>query len=203
MRVTSALNAGIPEVMTRADVPPSSLRHLLRERTREAHAALDALVGGIADEAAYRRYLRGLYAFRAPAEAAVGRAGPPGFADWPPARLAPRIAADLDDLAEPRPAPEPWATPDPSAAAGMLYVLEGAAIGANILRGRAARLGFDADHGARHLARPAEPGRWAAFVLRLDGGEIDRAAAVEGARAAFAGAARAFAAASLAMAEMR
>ncbi|WP_140455157.1 biliverdin-producing heme oxygenase [Amaricoccus solimangrovi] len=176
--------------------PSASLRHMLRAGTRAPHDALDRAVGAIADEASYRRYLRGLYAFRAPVEAALERAAvPEGLADWRLVPLAPRLRADLDDLGEPAPRPDDCPeTPGPSAAAGMLYVLEGAAIGANLLRVRAARLGFDAGRGARHLARPEEAGRWGAFVARLDAAAgIDPEAALAGAQAAFAGAARAFA----------
>ena len=179
------------------DVPFPSLRRLLREQTRSAHAALDRTVGAVADETEYRRYLRGLYAFRAPVEVAMGEARAPGdLGDWRLAPIAKLIGEDLDDLGEPRPAAIPWTgAPSPSQTAGILYVLEGAAIGANLLRARAARLGFDAAHGARHLARPEQAGRWADFVARLDGGrgEIAAKGALEGALGAFEHAARAFA----------
>lgn len=169
---------------------------MLRERTRDVHEALDRSVRQIADEPAYRDYLRGVYAFRLPVEEALGRARiPAGLGDWRILPLASRIGADLDDLAEPRPGPAAAVpVPGPSAAAGMLYVIEGAAIGANLLRGRAARLGFDARHGARHLARPEQQGRWANFVARLDDAtDVDRASALAGATAAFERAAQAFA----------
>ncbi|MFQ8431737.1 biliverdin-producing heme oxygenase [Amaricoccus sp. W119] len=176
------------------------MRDMLREQTRGVHDALDRSVGRIADEPAYRRYLRGLYVFRAPIEEALRLARiPKGLGDWQVTPLAPRIGADLDDLSEPRPEAGSWrGIPEPSVAAGMLYVLEGAAIGANILRGRAARLGFGVSHGARHLARPEEVGRWSVFVARLDRApDVDPACALQGARAAFDGATRAFAEVSM------
>lgn len=161
------------------------------------HDTLDQAVGEIRDEAAYRRYLRGIFAFRAPAEAAMRAArAPAGLGDWRLAPLAERIGDDLDDLGEPRPPLSDWPeVPGPSEAAGVLYVLEGASIGANLLRARAARLGFDARRGARHLARPAEEGRWSGFVARLDGGgaAIAPDVALAGALHAFDRAARAFA----------
>ena len=64
----------------------------LRADTADAHAALDAAVGPLSDLDAYRRYLRGLHAFRVTAEGHLAGAA------WEPTALAGLIEADMDDL---------------------------------------------------------------------------------------------------------
>lgn len=72
-------------------------------------------------------------------------------------------------------------------ALGVAYVLEGSALGAQLLARRAAKLGFDAEHGARHLARQTnDMDRWKRFL-----GELD-AVAAEDQEQVIAGAASAF-----------
>ena len=165
-------------------------RFALRARTAEAHASLDASVGPLADAPAYARYLRGLLAFRAPAERALAGAG------WSPAPLAPLIAADMADLAV-APADE-VAVPAPtgaSAALGLAYVLEGSALGARLLHRQALALGFGAERGARHLAaQTADLAGWHGFLGTLEATEpFDLDAAASAAQAGFAAAERAFA----------
>ncbi|MCA1325218.1 biliverdin-producing heme oxygenase [Herbaspirillum sp. alder98] len=82
------------------------------------------------------------------------------------------------------------ATLDRPTALGWLYVEEGSNLGAAFLFKAAAALGFDGQHGARHLA-PHEAGRapsWRAFVAQLDSVALspaEDARATAGAIAAF------------------
>lgn len=165
-------------------------RFALRDRTSAAHAALDAIVGPLADAAAYGRYLRGLLAFRAPAERALEAA------DWTPAPIAALIAADMDDLGIAPAAEVAMPAPaKPSDALGLAYVLEGSALGARILHGQALALGFDAGRGARHLAaQTRDLDGWRGFLGTLEAAEpFDLEAAVRAAQGGFAAAERAFA----------
>ena len=96
----------------------------------------------------YRRYLRGTYAFRQAVEPMLSQG------TWQVQSLLPELAADLHDLDEPLPQAVPRPALDgPAALAAAAYVLEGSALGARLIQRRAAALGFDATHGARHLAR--------------------------------------------------
>jgi heme oxygenase (biliverdin-IX-beta and delta-forming) len=168
---------------------PAPRRFALRARTTAAHAALDATVGPLADAAAYGRYLRGLHAFRAPAERALARAA------WTPAPLAGLIAADMADLGV-APAAEVAVTAPAGAsgALGLAYVLEGSALGARILHRQARALGLDGTRGARHLAaQTADLAGWHGFLGVLEAAEpFDLETAAGAARSAFAAAERAF-----------
>lgn len=82
------------------------------------------------------------------------------------------------------------AVPDLPTALGWLYTEEGSNLGGAFLFKLAARIGFDENQGARHLA-PHPEGRapsWKAFVAQLDAVPLDdagRARAAAGAQAAF------------------
>lgn len=170
--------------------PTQSRRFLLREATAKAHAALEARVGALTSRGAYEAYLLGLHAFRAPVEPLLA-AALPGFT---PDLIAAELAADLRDLGLRPIAPEP--APDvatPARALGALYVLEGSALGARVLLPQVATLGFDADHGARHLALQAKGAGWREFVARLDAADLDDADVIAGADDAFRAAGRAMA----------
>ncbi|OAN59923.1 biliverdin-producing heme oxygenase [Sphingomonas sp. TDK1] len=105
------------------------------------------------------------------------------------------IAHDLDHLALPIPedggAPAFGAGPiDLPTAFGWLYVAEGSNLGAAFLYKAAVALGFDASHGARHLAgHPDGRARhWREFTAALDTldlSEDEDARVSAGARAAF------------------
>ena len=165
-------------------------RFALRARTADAHARLDATVGPLSGAAAYARYLRGLLAFRAPAERAlVGTA-------WSPAPIAALIAADMADLGVAARPEVAVATPEgASGALGLAYVLEGSALGARLLHRQALALGFDPERGARHLAaQTADLAAWHVFLAALEAVEpFDLDAAAAAADAGFAAAGRAFA----------
>ena len=164
-------------------------RFALRERTSEAHTSLDAAVGPLDDVTAYARYLRGLLAFRAPAERALADAG------WTPEPLAPLIAADMADLGVPPAAEVELPAPaDASGQLGLAYVLEGSALGARLLHRQALALGLDGDRGARHLAaQTADLEGWRGFLGTLEATDpFDLDSAVAAAAAGFAAAERAF-----------
>ena len=148
-------------------------RFALRELTRDDHETLDALVGEFTDRQAYQRYVEGMAAFRGGVERRLADVDyPETFGDWRPGLISPELSQDLDDLGleAPRP-PVAFDLPvDRDGLLGVLYVLEGSALGARLLVRRAAALGFSNDHGARHLAaQTARPESWTRFVALLDG----------------------------------
>lgn len=174
-----------------------SRRVFLRESTADAHAALDDMIGAFDSLSSYKTYLRGISAFRIPVETMLaGRTWPADLAFWSKQTFGGLIRADLADLD--LPADEEVPMPDIGAARedmlGMLYVLEGSALGARLLYRRAQALGLRADFGARHLAAQGEKSdRWPRFLHLLESAdaiEIDRVAATS--RATFTVAETAF-----------
>lgn len=165
-------------------------RFALRAETADAHAALDAAVGPLADAAAYHRYLRGLHAFRTTAEAQLVGAA------WRPVPLVAFLEADMADLgvAARRPVRLGTGAGDPSTELGLAYVLEGSALGARLLWRDAQALGFGAGFGARHLAeQTADKARWPAFCAALESApDYDGATATAAATRAFEAALSAF-----------
>lgn len=142
-------------------------RHFLRARTQEAHTRLDDLVGALDSPERYRRFVRGLYRYRAPVEAFLREAAwPDAFGDWRPQEISDLLAQDLADLGEPVPEePELEASNDIETLVGLSYVLEGSALGARVLIGQAAALGFDERNGARHLKQQAQDlTNWRSFI---------------------------------------
>jgi heme oxygenase len=144
----------------------------LRELTREQHERLDAEVGDLKDRQSYMRYLKGISAFRRAVETPLGvMSFPDVFGSWRPTLVYGDLEADLSDLDL---APAAKLTsfelpPNISGLLGVLYVLEGSSLGARILIKRAAQLGFDEHHGARHLtAQTARPESWAGFHAILE-----------------------------------
>lgn len=156
---------------------------MLRERTAEAHAAVDAAIGGFHDLAGYRSYLRSMAEFRRPIEDRLSVvAWPEALLDWRPARVSDAIVADLADLGiTPDIAREPTLPLDGDGLFGALYVLEGSALGARLLLKRAEAIGLSATHGARHLALlSSNIDGWRGFLARLEQVEpfdLDRALA--------------------------
>lgn len=160
--------------------PRTSLRWRLRDATAQAHARLDARLGGALDDAdRYAGFLRGMDGFLA-AAAAIDPAR-----DHAATRRA--LAADLADLGV---APAGVATPapvDPAQALGWRYVAAGSSLGARVLLPRARKLGFDADHGARYLAAQAAGSDWGPLLDALDSvPDADADAVIAGACSAFA-----------------
>lgn len=151
-----------------------SRRGGLRQLTASAHALLDTTVGPLETPAAYRRYLVGLDGFRSAAERWLSRVPMPAeFAGWQPTRIARHLAADLADVGiGSRPGAALGIDANPSAAAGVAYVLEGSALGGRIIAQRALALGFDARHGGRHLAVQSQTlGNWRGFLACLERAE--------------------------------
>lgn len=160
-----------------------SRRWQLRERTTQAHQALDSLIGAFDSEAAYRAYLSGMAAFRLGVEPLLAPDRlPPALAGYEPSLIGAELLLDLDDLGLQRPAPAamPGIGESGDDMFGVLYVLEGSALGARLLVQSAGKLGFDGSHGARHLVRQsAELDNWRDYLKRLDeadGLDIERAA---------------------------
>src|SRR4051812_21778067 len=119
---------------------PRSRRFFLREATSQTHAMLETAVGALVSLEAYRRYVGGMHAFRAPIEQAwASWRWPEGFGAWRPIGIAPLLAEDLRDLQtanaprEARTSCCPAVSNDVSELVGTLYVLEGSALGARIL----------------------------------------------------------------------
>jgi heme oxygenase (biliverdin-IX-beta and delta-forming) len=165
-----------------------SRRHILRGETARAHAALEAVVGPIDSLARYVRYLRGMHAFRAPVEAALGALEwPRTFGTWRPTCIAPQLAADLADLqAEPLPR-EAVPVLERSDLLGTLYVLEGSSLGARVIARDAQRLGLADTYGARHLSTQCGGlETWRGFLALLeDGDTFNVASSVAAANAVF------------------
>ncbi len=134
-----------------------SRRIELRERTAKSHQELDALVGAFDSDASYHRYLIGTAAFRPAIEQVLAQSCfPEALGGYRLSPVGREVMADMEDLglsAPPLVAVEECRSAD--AALGLLYVLEGSALGARLLVKRAAALGFDQNRGARHLARQA------------------------------------------------
>lgn len=153
-------------------MPDRSRRTILREQTSVAHASLDGTISAFDSIASYGRYLRGTYAFRSAVESRLASAvWPASLCGWENQNFGSAIRQDLADLdMEPQDRIE---LPDISSGReemlGLLYVLEGSALGSRILYKRAQALGLGADFGARHLAAQSERSdRWPRFLALLE-----------------------------------
>lgn len=170
----------------------SRRRLALRACTAATHSALDARVGRLDTIEGYGRYLLGMYGFRQPLETALAAIALPGcLAGWGSRPLAQAIRADLADLGHAAVAAPPAALPrmgDPSSLLGVLYVLEGASLGARLLYRQARELGLTERRGARHLALQAQGAAcWRRFLALLEEAPaFDPAGAAEAALATFA-----------------
>lgn len=149
---------------------PSPLRTTLRQDTHDAHARVDALVGGgISDLESYRRYLRGMHHFLAASKDALLPA-------WPMAPLQALLADDMQAL-DVQPAttlavPLP-ATDEPSRL-GVAYVVGGASVGARQLARQAEALGFGPGRAASFLHGFAQGSMWNGVLASLDAARLDR-----------------------------
>lgn len=154
---------------------PLTRRFLLRNATRTAHDALDAMIGGFDTVETYRRYLAGTARFRLPVEAGLNAISMPvALGDWRPTFVAAQIRRDLErfELAPSAESAAPLHTETDSALYGILYVLEGSGLGARLLARRAAELGLGEETGAAHLfAQAGNNHAWQAFVVALERAE--------------------------------
>ena len=165
----------------------NGLRNVLRHSTQNEHDRLDALIGNFSDLASYRSFLVGSYRFRKSLEATTA-----AIDFWQAELLLDELAQDLEELgADSVRAPTAAVFANtPAEQLGLLYVLEGSALGGRLLVRRAEALGLSATHGARHLAMQVrDPGRWRRFLDLLESQEdIDLAMAVRGAQTCFSAA---------------
>jgi heme oxygenase len=178
-------------------MPERSRRAQLRESTLQAHASLDRMVGSFDNPGAYRNYLRGISTFREAVERKlVSTVWPERCDGWHAEMFSGLIADDLRDLdVTPQPSLDaPDLERSPEALLGLLYVLEGSALGSRVLYKRAQQLGFSADFGARHLAvQSRRSDRWPAFLALLENADaIDMERVATASRVTFETAEQAF-----------
>ncbi|WP_282271358.1 biliverdin-producing heme oxygenase [Stenotrophomonas sp. PS02298] len=142
----------------------------------------------------YRRFLRVQYRFHRDLAVLYSLSSLQGLLpDLAERQRLQQLQQDLLDLGEALPADDHAALSsdiDPATALGWLYVVEGSNLGAAILFKLAAKIGLDANHGARHLAgHPDGRARhWRRFTEALDGNALDaeqEQRMVAGATAAF------------------
>lgn len=180
----------------------TSLRTRLREATTHVHARVDAQLGEMRDADHYRAYLRGMHGFLA--AVTPGVASHAGALGWPAPQWRSELDADLQTVQAAPLTSQAMTVGNRDAAMGLLYVIEGSALGARLLLRRACALGYEAGRGAAFLHRHADVGttRWPAFLALLAQWEprIDAPAACDAAVAGFAVADRCFRRAQEAMA---
>ena len=149
----------------------SPRRFGLKAGTAEAHHALDTMIGDFDTPAAYARYLIGMARFRLPVEAWLSKQPlPAGFEGWQPGIYGDELRADFEDIGAAVPSQTVAFTPPPgNGIIGLLYVLEGSALGARLLAKRAEGLGYSPERGARHLfAQARNFSNWRAFSMRME-----------------------------------
>ncbi|GJD57093.1 biliverdin-producing heme oxygenase [Methylobacterium dankookense] len=171
----------------------------LRAATAPQHEGLERDLdwrARVATLAGYRALLARLHGFHAAYEPAIAQA----LADeafLASRRRLPRLKADLRHLGLPEgelaalPHAEPIHLPNPAAATGALYVLEGSTLGGQVIgRHIGALHGLTGDGLAYYRAHgPATGAMWAAFRARLalfEGDPVGEAALTEAAVATFA-----------------
>lgn len=157
--------------------PAQTRSQRLKAATTDLHDRLDARIMALDPFATPDRYVRFLRTQQAFHDAIAPLYAAPGLnALVPDLRGRDRsaaIAADLHAVALSPPAvpdPEPVAADDVPTALGWLYVAEGSSLGAAFLLKAAARIGFDAGHGARHLAGHPDgrAAHWRRFTAAID-----------------------------------
>lgn len=150
----------------------------LRQATRASHDAIESLLGlehpfGLDH---YAHVLQGFAAFLSPWELQLRAALPPPLRPWFDARRrAHLVLRDLQALDVPAPSVERVTRllplPTPAAAFGSLYVLEGSALGGQLIaRGLAERHGIAAGNGGAYFigAGPRTGALWREFRERLE-----------------------------------
>ncbi|MBG9387714.1 biliverdin-producing heme oxygenase [Caenimonas aquaedulcis] len=130
----------------------------LRRATSARHAEVECLLGLDApfDMDTYTRVVSGFDTFLSSWEPRTSQALPELLRPWFAARcrgdMARRDAARLGAIAPPSPAVEFTALPGLSAALGSLYVMEGSALGGQVIARQVARQhGLHADNGAAYF----------------------------------------------------
>lgn len=169
----------------------------MRERTSDAHMRVDTLVGAFEQLDDYKRYVSGMAKFRLPLERRLASLRwPETWGAWRPRMIGEFLHQDLIDLdlqtEEPPFSDRKIATE--AELLGVLYVMTGSNLGAQILCKRAHTIGLNETHGARHLAIQAGGiDDWRAFNAQLDRVDpIDMDAVTAAALATFGAAEGAF-----------
>ena len=156
----------------------SQRRQRLRRATQLAHASLDSRIGEhelLNSRERYQGYLQAMWTARRPLELALEDAkAAEAYPLWRERDVSAALSQDINDLSGHRPLDptrgnRPTASLTTAQALGVLYVLEGSALGARVLEKRALAIGMTPTFGARHMARQtAQPNAWAVFVDLLD-----------------------------------
>jgi len=158
-----------------------TLRRSLRDGTGELHSRLDRLVernGHFDSLEGYSRWLIAMHAFYGETALALSNLEADDIVDqqaWT-ARLC-RLSADLTDLSAtipPPPAETDLEIHDEVDALGLLYVTEGASLGARLLVRRVRALGCSENYGARHLSAEARGNAaWQRISAIFEARELD------------------------------
>lgn len=139
----------------------------LRDGTRGAHDAVDAVFGGfdLTDRASYAAFLSAHAAVLLPLETILDEGGIGTLIDdWPARRRASVMAADLAALSRPLPSPARVAPLTSDAARlGALYVLEGSRLG-----GRMLARDVPADFPRSYLDPDQPTGLWSKLLVDLE-----------------------------------
>jgi heme oxygenase len=157
---------------------PVSRRARLKAVTSEIHQAIDHGVSQgdfLVTRSGYNAYLVATLQARRSVEAQLDASGVATlYPCWESRRTTPVLEQDLADLngagITPGGGPKD-ASPllRRGGVWGAVYVLEGSALGARVLRRLVARLGMTPDFGARHLAhQTSDAGAWKRFVGLLE-----------------------------------
>lgn len=168
-------SASAPASQRTPPPPPPRALAALRQATRDRHGRIDRLmdVRRLAQPDRYGRVLQVFEAFTAAWEEAVAAALPAHWHGWLAARSRRQfLQQDLRALALPaasRAVPRP-VLPDAPAAWGALYVMEGSALGGQVITRALARAGLDPASGAAyfHGFGEATAGMWDDFRGRLE-----------------------------------
>ena len=158
-------------------------RTTLRHATNEAHARLDGAIASaelLNSRGRYEAYLKATWAARRPCEVALENSDVAElYPAWPRRRICHALMQDIVDVSHAPPAEAYAALTVPltiGQSLGILYVLEGSALGARMLKSQVAAIGMTADFGARHMAaQTSEPRAWGAFLSLLERTELDTA----------------------------
>ena len=162
-----------PDAFAAPAPPTASALDALRQATREHHARIDRLMDlpRLQERPRYGRVLQAFDAFLAPWEESVAHALPARWHGWLHDRS--RRSFLREDLAvlKLRPLPAPPVPPLASAAEawGSLYVIEGSALGGQVIARALAHSGTGPDSGAAyfHGWGADTPGLWHEFRARL------------------------------------
>ncbi|MGV3570290.1 MAG: biliverdin-producing heme oxygenase [Ramlibacter sp.] len=182
-------------LLTEPDALPDPALATLRAATHTRHQRIDRQLdlARMGDPAHYARVLQVLDAFLGPWEAAAAAALPATFRGWFRQRSRHRflqadlLALGLPSLAGPTSVP---ALSGPAAAWGSLYVMEGSALGGQVITRALAAQGMDAANGGAYFRGwgPATGAMWREFrglLAEQLPGPQDIAAACSGAQATF------------------